>query len=57
MVAPFFSNEYYGSGYIDNNLLILALNEHIGRNTKRKREHVNIKYFCIVVLVILVSQG
>ena len=43
----FFSNEYYGSSYIDNNLLIHALNKnifHIERNMKRKREDVNITY-------------
>ena len=43
----FFSNEYYGSSYIDNNLLICALNEnifHIERNIKRKREDVNVTY-------------
>ena len=43
----FFFNEYYGSSYIDNNLLIHALNEHIfyiKRNMKRKREDVNVTY-------------
>ena len=43
----FFSNEYYGSSYIDNNLLIRALNEnifHTERNMKRKREDVNVTY-------------
>ena len=43
----FFSNEFYGNSYIDNNLLILALHKnifHIERNMKRKREDVNITY-------------
>ena len=43
----YFFNEYYGSSYIDNNLLILAFNEnifHIKRNMKRKRENVNVTY-------------
>ena len=43
----FFSNDFYGSGYIDNNLLIRALNEnifYIERNMKRKREDVNVTY-------------
>ena len=43
----FFSNEFYGSGYIDNNLLILVLNKNIfriERNMKRKRENVNVTY-------------
>ena len=43
----FFSNEYYDSSYIDNNLLIHALNKnifHIERNMKKKREDVNITY-------------
>ena len=43
----FFSNEFYSNGYIDNNLLILALNKnifHIERNMKRKREDVNVTY-------------
>ena len=42
----FLSNEFYGSSYIDNNLLILALNKnifHIGRNIKEKRD-VNVIY-------------
>ena len=43
----FFSNEFYSSGYIDNNFLTLVLNKnifHIERNMKRKREEVNITY-------------
>ena len=43
----FFSNEFYGSDYIDNNLLIFTLNEnifYIERNMKRKRENVNVTY-------------
>ena len=48
MDAPFFfSNKFYGSGYIDNNLLIFALNKnifHIERNMKRKRENMNVTY-------------
>ena len=43
----FFSNEYYGSCYIDNNLLIHALNKnifHIKKNMKKKREDVNVTY-------------
>ena len=43
----FFSNKFYGSGYIDNNLLILILNKnifHIEKNMKRKRENVNVTY-------------
>ena len=42
-----FFNNFYDGGYIDNNLLILALNEnifHIERNMKKKREDVNITY-------------
>ena len=45
-----FSNEYYGSGYIDNNLLILALNEknfYIERNMKRKKKY---EYYISLVL-------
>ena len=36
----FFSNEFYGSGYIDNNLLILTLNKNIFyiKNNMKKRE-------------------
>ena len=44
----FFSNKFYDSGYINNNLLILVLNEnifYIERNMKRKRENVNVTYF------------
>ena len=49
MEHPFsyFSNEYYGSSYTDNNLLIHALNKnifYIEKNMKRKREDVNITY-------------
>ena len=43
----FFSNEFYGSDYIDNNLLIFTLNEnifYIERNMKKKREDVNVTY-------------
>ena len=43
MDAPFFFNVFYGSGYIDNNLLILALNKnifHIERNM-RSEEHTS----------------
>ena len=43
----FFFNKFYGSGYIDNNLLILALNKnifYIERNMKRKRENMNVTY-------------
>ena len=43
----FFSNGSYSSSYIDNNLLIHALNKnifHIERNMKRKREDVNVTY-------------
>ena len=46
----FFSNKFYGSGYIDNNLLILALNEnifYIERNMKRKKEDVNVTYLAL----------
>ena len=41
----FSSNKYYGSSYIDNNLLIHRLNKnifHIERNMKRKRKNVNV---------------
>ena len=42
-----FFNKFYSSGYIDNNLLLLALNKNIfliDKNMKRKREDINIKY-------------
>ena len=39
----FFSNEFYGNGYIDNNLLIFALNKNIFY-IERKREDMNITY-------------
>ena len=43
----FFFNKFYDGSYIDNNLLILALNEnifYIERNMKKKRKDVNITY-------------
>ena len=42
-----FSNEYYGSDYINNNLLIFALNKnifHISRGIKIKKKDLNITY-------------
>ena len=56
----FFFNKFYDSSYIDNNLLILALNEnifHIGRNMKRKREDVNITYLWHYRLGHISGQG
>ena len=43
----YFFNEFYGSGYIDNNFLILALNKNIfymKRNMKRKKKNMNVTY-------------
>ena len=39
----FFSNKFYGSGCINNNLLILALNKNIFY-IEKKKEDVNITY-------------
>ena len=43
MDAPFFfSNEFFGNDYIDNNLLIFILNEnifHIKKNIKKKKKY------------------
>ena len=44
----FFFNKFYDSGYIDKNILILALYEnifYIKKNMKRKRENINFTYF------------
>ena len=43
----YFSNEYYGSTFIDNGLIFLSLNDnvlHIDNMKKRKREDVNVTY-------------
>ena len=43
-ILHFFSNDFYRSGYIDNNLLILALNKnifHVERNIDRKSTRLN----------------
>ena len=43
----YFSNEYYGSAYVDNDLLLSLLSDnvlHIDNMKKRKREDVNVTY-------------
>ena len=43
----YFSNEYYGSTYVNNDLLLLSLNNnllHIDNMKKRKRKDMNITY-------------
>ena len=45
--SKYFSNEYYGSTFIDKDLLFLSLNDnifHIDNMKKRKREDVNVTY-------------
>ena len=43
----YFSNEYYGSAFINNDLMFLSLNDnmlHVDNMKKRKREDVNVTY-------------
>ena len=41
----YFSNKYYGSAFIDNDLMFLSLNDnvlHVDNMKKKKREDVNV---------------